>query len=216
MLSFISKIFKKDKNEHPQNNKTTQPKTKEDVSKTKNPGEIKEEYKTFIAFDLETTGVNPNQNKIIEIGAVKVEKGEIIDTFQTFVNPGTTIKNKITKINGITNEMVKDAPDVNSALSDFLDFIGNHTLVAYNANFDLNFIEKNLNRKIENDTYDALAECKKLYSGFENYKLVTVADKLNVKKPENFHRALEDSEVTARIFLRVVDDLVDASFKAAK
>lgn len=98
---------------------------------------------TYVVFDLETTGFSPIKDKIIEIGAVKVEHGEITDKFSTFVNPKVPIPFQITQLTSITDQMVIGAPDIETVLPQFMEFIGDAALVAHNASFDVSFIEQN-------------------------------------------------------------------------
>ena len=98
---------------------------------------------TYVVFDLETTGFSPVKDKIIEIGAVKVEEGKITDKFSTFVNPKVPIPFEITRLTSITDEMVMNAPTIEEVLPEFLEFIDGAALVAHNAGFDVGFIEQN-------------------------------------------------------------------------
>ena len=98
---------------------------------------------TYVVFDLETTGFSSIKDKIIEIGAVKVENGVITDKFSTFVNPKVPIPFEITNLTGITDDMVMEAPDIETILPQFLEFVGDAVLVAHNASFDVSFIEQN-------------------------------------------------------------------------
>ena len=98
---------------------------------------------TYVVFDLETTGFSSIKDKIIEIGAVKVENGVITDKFSTFVNPKVPIPFEITQLTSITDDMVMDAPDIETILPQFLEFVGDAVLVAHNAGFDVSFIEQN-------------------------------------------------------------------------
>ncbi|MGB8954614.1 MAG: exonuclease domain-containing protein, partial [Tumebacillaceae bacterium] len=97
---------------------------------------------TYVIFDLETTGFNASSDKIIDIGAVKVVDGQITETFQRLVNPGTKIPAFIQELTGITNEDVKDAPSIEDVMPEFLPFIGDAILVAHNADFDMRFINE--------------------------------------------------------------------------
>ena len=104
---------------------------------------MKRLIKTYVAFDLETTGFSPDRNKIIEIGAVKVEHGEITDRFSTFVNPEVPIPYRIEELTSIRDDMVIDAPKIETILPQFMEFCGDAIMVAHNADFDMSFIIKN-------------------------------------------------------------------------
>ena len=164
---------------------------------------------SYIAIDLETTGLNPKTERIIEIGAVKVEDGKITDKFSTFVNPKRPIPFRITELTGITDEMVIDSPDIETILPQFIEFIGDAVLVAHNASFDVGFIEQNCKRqKIEADfTYvDTVALARVLLPALNRFKLDTVAKALNISL-ENHHRAVDDAGCTAEIFVKFVQML---------
>ena len=118
------------------------------------------ELDDFISFDLETTGLNPDKDKITEISACRFINGEFTEEFTTLINPGIPIPKNITALTGITNKMVEEAPSINDALPDFMKFIGSTPLVAQNINFDYNFINKNLQQFFK-------WSCKK-YSGFRS------------------------------------------------
>jgi len=170
----------------------------------------RKEYKNFTVFDLETTGLNPITDSIIEIGAVKIRDGQITESFLTFVNPGHCIPPDVTKINGITDAMVKDAPNISEVLPTFMQFIGDDVLVAHNAySFDAKFLlyaaHKN-SIEIKNPIVDTLPLCRKLYPGFKNHKLGTIAKELCIEI-DNAHRALCDATATARIFIKCLEKL---------
>ena len=148
---------------------------------------------TYVVFDIETTGFSAVTDRIIEIGAVKVEDGKITDKFSTFVNPKRPIPFRITELTGITDEMVIDSPDIETILPQFIEFIGDAVLVAHNASFDVGFIEQNCKRqKIEADfTYvDTVALARVLLPALNRFKLDTVAKALNISL-ENHHRAVD-------------------------
>ena len=148
-------------------------------------------------------------DRIIEIGAVKVEDGKITDKFSTFVNPKRPIPFRITELTGITDEMVIDSPDIETILPQFIEFIGDAVLVAHNASFDVGFIEQNCKRqKIEADfTYvDTVALARVLLPALNRFKLDTVAKALNISL-ENHHRAVDDAGCTAEIFVKFVQML---------
>ncbi len=164
---------------------------------------------TYVVFDLETTGLSPIKDRIIEIGAVKVEQGEITDRFSTFVNPKRTISRDITKLTSITDQMVADAPDIETVLPQFLSFIGDAVLVAHNASFDMSFIEQNMrNLDLTPDftSVDTVALSRILLPELSKYKLDTVARALHVSL-ENHHRAVDDAYATAEIFVKFIEML---------
>ena len=164
---------------------------------------------TFVVFDLETTGFSPIKDKIIEIGAVKVENGKITERFSTFVNPKVPIPFEITKLTSITDQMVLDAPDIETVLPQFLEFVGDAVLVAHNAGFDVGFIEQNCRyQDIQPDftSVDTVAMARILLPTLSKYKLNVVANALHISL-ENHHRAVDDAEATAEIFVRFVEML---------
>ena len=164
---------------------------------------------TYVVFDIETTGFSAVTDRIIEIGAVKVEEGKITDKFSTFVNPKRPIPFRITELTSITDEMVIDSPDIETILPQFIEFIGDAVLVAHNASFDVGFIEQNCKRqKIEADfTYvDTVALARVLLPALNRFKLDTVAKALNISL-ENHHRAVDDAGCTAEIFVKFVQML---------
>ena len=164
---------------------------------------------TYVVFDIETTGFSAVTDRIIEIGAVKVEDGKITDKFSTFVNPKRPIPFRITELTSITDEMVIGSPDIETILPQFIDFIGDAVLVAHNASFDVGFIEQNCKRqKIETDfTYvDTVALARVLLPALNRFKLDTVAKALNISL-ENHHRAVDDAGCTAEIFVKFVQML---------
>lgn len=164
---------------------------------------------TYIVFDIETTGFSAIKDKITEIGAVKISKGEIVDRFRTFVNPKRPIPFEVQKVTNITDEMVMDAPDIETVLPKFLEFIGDGVLVAHNASFDVGFIAQNCRyQDIEPNfvSVDTLALSRMLLPRLSKHKLNIVAKELDVSL-ENHHRAVSDAEATAHIFLKLLDML---------
>ena len=164
---------------------------------------------TYVVFDLETTGFSPTQNRIIEIGAVKVVDGKIVDKFSTFVNPEVPIPFRIEELTGINDNMVLDAPVIEQALPDFMDFCQDAVMVAHNASFDMSFIEENCRRQeIEKEftSVDTVALARVLLPQLNRYKLDTVAKALHVSL-ENHHRAVDDAGCTADIFVKFVEML---------
>ena len=159
---------------------------------------------TFVVFDVETTGLLPDKHDITEIGAVKIENGEITQTFQTLCKPHTTISSEITKITGITNEMVENEHSPEEIIEDFLLFCGNSVMVGYNVNFDYQFIQltaQRINRMFDNEFRDCMGDAKaKLF--LPKYKLSHVVEHLGITL-SNAHRALFDATATAEAFLKL-------------
>ena len=161
----------------------------------------------YICFDLETTGLNANNDKIIEIGAIRVKNHEIVDEFCTFVDPLTKLSPKTTELTGITDEMLVGAPSQKSALEKFIEFCGESpVLVAHNANFDVSFIKalsKRENIKFDFTYVDTVPMSRALIMSIKNHKLDTVAKFLKI--PEfNHHRASDDAKALAYIFIELL------------
>lgn len=166
---------------------------------------------TFICFDIETTGLSAARDKITEIGAVKVENGVITDTFSTFANPEMPIPQKITQLTGITDDMVKDAPSQSEAVGAFLEFAADNVLVAHNAPFDTSFIAKaceDMGREYNYTSIDTVAISRAILTDIKNCKLDTVAKFLRLGD-FNHHRATDDAEMLARIFINLCQRLTD-------
>ncbi len=163
----------------------------------------------FVVFDLETTGFSPVQNRIIEIGAVKVERGRITDRFSTFVNPQTPIPFRIEELTHINDDMVLDAPVIGQALPEFMKFCEGCVMVAHNASFDMSFIEENCRRlglPCGKTSIDTVGMARVLLPKLNRYKLDTIAKTLGVPL-ESHHRAVDDAGCTAQIFVKFLDML---------
>ena len=164
----------------------------------------------LISFDIETTGLSPAGDRITEIGAVRLKGGEVLDSFDTFVDPERPIPAKITQLTSITDEMVRDAPKEREALEAFFRFCGEDAvLIAHNADFDTSFIRaaaKRCGMEFENAYIDTVPMCRSLLKNIRNVKLDTVAKYL---KLEDFHhhRACDDAAVLGKIFLRLAQRL---------
>ena len=164
---------------------------------------------TYVVFDIETTGFSPTKNKIIEIGAVKVVEGKIIDRFNEFVNPEVPIPFEIERLTSINDAMVMDAPTIDVILPKFLEFAGSAALVAHNASFDVSFISQNameLGLVFNPTVLDTVTLARVLLPNLNRYKLDTVAKALNISL-ENHHRAVDDAEATANIFVKFIEML---------
>lgn len=166
---------------------------------------------TFIVFDIETTGFSPIKNRIIEIGAVKVEEGRITDRFSSFVNPDVPIPFEIEKLTGINDNMVLDAPQIDAVLPQFMDFCKDAVMVAHNANFDMSFIMENCDRLgISHDfTYvDTVGIARVILPEQAKHTLDAVAKAMGVSL-ENHHRVVDDAEATAQIFVKFIKQFED-------
>lgn len=164
---------------------------------------------TYVVFDLETTGFSPINNRIIEIGAVKVSGGKIAERFSTFVNPQVPIPFKIEELTGIRDDMVLNAPVIEKALPEFLEFCRGAIMVAHNAGFDMSFISKSCQRQklpCEYTVIDTVALARVLLPHLNRFKLDTVAKALKISL-ENHHRAVDDAACTAEIFVKFAEML---------
>ena len=171
-----------------------------------NPGsaELTDDY---VVFDIETTGLSAEKNNIIEIGAVKVSNGKIVDRFSEFVNPKEPIPFRITQLTSITDEMVVDAPFISEILPKFLEFSKGCIFVAHNAQFDIGFIKHNCEKlHIEHDfSYvDTVGMGRALLPKLARYTLDNICKELKISL-EHHHRAVDDAEATAEIFVRFIE-----------
>lgn len=163
----------------------------------------------YIVFDIETTGLSIINNKIIELAGVKMREGKVIDRFETFVNPHEPIPYHIQQLTNITDDMVKDAPELAPKLREFVDFIGDAVLVAHNARFDIGFIQANLKAigmpELTNPVLDTLELARFLHPSMKNHRLNTLADKYKISL-ENHHRAVDDSIALGGILFGLIAD----------
>lgn len=161
----------------------------------------------FVVFDIETTGLSKEKEKITEIGAVRVKNGEILDSFSSFVNPEKPLSAEIIKLTGITDKMLCDAPTIHEVLPTFLSFVGESVLVAHNAAFDTGFIRiaaENIGLSIATNTVlDTLELARSLLPELSKHKLNIVAERLGVSL-EGHHRAVNDAQATAEIFIKFI------------
>ena len=164
---------------------------------------------SYVVFDLETTGFSPNTCKIIEIGAVKVENGTITERFSEFVNPQVPIPFKIEELTGIRDDMVMGAETIEEILPRFMEFCEGCVMIAHNAEFDMSFIRKNcmdLDIPCNHTVGDTVAMARILLPALHRFKLDTVAKALKISL-ENHHRAVDDAECTAHIFVKFIEML---------
>ncbi|WP_245662082.1 PolC-type DNA polymerase III [Melghirimyces thermohalophilus] len=164
---------------------------------------------SYVVFDVETTGLSAVHDEIIELAAVKVEKGEIVDRFEAFINPHRPLSATITELTGITDDMVKDAPDLSDVLPRFLSFIQGCVLVAHNARFDMGFLQEGCKKigkdPVDNPVIDTLELGRFLYPRLKNHRLNTLCKKFDIDLTQH-HRAIYDAEATGYLLWQMVKD----------
>jgi DNA polymerase III epsilon subunit family exonuclease len=165
----------------------------------------------FVVFDLETTGLYPGRHEILEIAAVKYTKaGRTYQSFQRLVKPSKKIPQAATAIHGITQELVnREGVPLDEALHEFIDFIGDHPIVAYNLQFDMGFLKAALDKhqlKLKNKRSCALKKARRAFRDLDSYKLANVASYLGCKT-DGTHRALKDSELALAVYLDAMSEL---------
>ncbi|MFC1467575.1 PolC-type DNA polymerase III [Verrucomicrobiota bacterium] len=162
----------------------------------------------FIAFDTETTGIKPGQDRIIELGAVKFINGEPGDRFETLINPGVPIPPGASRVNGITDDMVADAPKIETKLDEFAAFCGDMPLVAHNAPFDFKFIkaaiETHRSQAPKGTVLDSCELARKMLPNMINYKLGTLVAHFQFPTT-TFHRAADDAVYCGLLFQRLIE-----------
>ncbi|WP_404409228.1 PolC-type DNA polymerase III [Jeotgalibacillus malaysiensis] len=170
------------------------------------------ETESYIVFDVETTGLSAVYDKIIELAAVKVKEGEIIDRFERFANPHHPLSATTINLTGITDDMVRDAPEIEDVLADFKKWCGDNTLVAHNASFDMGFLNVGYKRagmdKAANPVIDTLELARFLHPEFKNHRLNTLAKRFDVELTQH-HRAIFDAEATGYILARLLKEAKD-------
>jgi DNA polymerase-3 subunit epsilon len=168
---------------------------------------------TVVVLDFETTGLSPDYgDRAIEIGAVRIENGKIVERFQQLMNPGRRINQFIEDYTGISNAMLKDAPPCKEVMNEFADFIGGYNLVAHNASFDKRFLDAELNRisrHYSGQFVCSMLMARRIYQNAPNHKLGTLVEYANLPNEGIFHRALYDSEMTANLWLSMLNDIVE-------
>ncbi len=157
---------------------------------------------SYVCFDLETTGLSPDKNEIIEIGAVKVDCGKVTDRFIAFVRPNEAISKMVTSITGITNEMVADAPPTQGIIFDFLQFVGDYPIIGHNLMFDYKFTHRYAQKyymSFEKEGVDTLAIAKKVLPKLPSRSLENLCRHYGIINPAA-HRAYHDALATARLY----------------
>lgn len=177
---------------------------------------------TYVVFDLETTGLYPNSgDSIIEIGAVKIKNGEIIDRYDELINPNVVLSDEIIKITGINNDMLKDRRNEEESVKDFMKWVGDTPMVAHNAKFDISFLDMAYSKynlgKLGNMVIDTLGLSRYLESRERYHNLATLVKRYDIPWDEDkHHRADYDSEGTALIFNKMLKKLDLNNIKTSK
>ncbi len=162
---------------------------------------------TYVVFDVETTGLSAVYDTIIELAAVKIKNGEIIDKFESFANPHQPLSETIINLTHITDDMLQDAPEVEEVLAKFHDWMGDHTLVAHNADFDMGFINTGFKKfgmeEATNPVIDTLELARYLFPDMKNHRLNTMCKKLDIELTQH-HRAIYDTEATSYLLWKLI------------
>jgi len=165
-----------------------------------------EEGTIFTAFDLETSGLYPNLDQIVEIGAIKFDNKGVIARFSTLLNPGISMPAAAERVNHISDEMLRGKPSLDEILPDFIGFIGDTVLMAHNAPFDCGFLKEKIKEQLQNPVIDTLVLSRECFPGLKSYSLQNLA--LNFMFPAlDAHRAEDDARLCMEIFLQCVSDL---------
>ena len=166
---------------------------------------------SVIVVDFETTGMSPDHgDRAIEVGAVKLEAGEVVDRFQCLMNPGIRVNRFIEDYTGITNAMLKQAPPCEEVMDDFADFIGESNLVAHNASFDRRFLDAEcyrIDRDYRGEFACSMLAARRVYPDAPNHKLGTLVAFKQLPSDGTFHRALADAEMTAYLWVGMLSDI---------
>lgn len=177
-----------------------------------NEKDLELESATYVVFDVETTGLSAIYDTIIELAGVKIQNGEIIDRFESFANPHKPISQTITDLTGITDDMVRDAPEVEDVLKDFYEWSSDSALVAHNASFDIGFLNQGYKRidynKVENPVIDTLELARFLFPELRNHRLNTLCKLMDVELTQH-HRAIYDAEATGYLFWKMIRKLIE-------
>ena len=172
------------------------------------------EADTVVVVDFETSGMSPHQgDRAIEVGAVKLERGEIVDRFQSLMNPGLRVNGFIERYTGITNAMLRRAPPCEAVMEEFADFIGADNLVAHNASFDRRFLDAEccrIGRSYRGEFACSMLAARRVYPDAPNHKLGTLVELNRLPNDGTFHRALADAQMTAHLWLGMLDDISSA------
>ena len=167
--------------------------------------------KSLAFIDFETTGLSPEGgDRVIEVGIAVLKQGRIVKRYQSFINPQKRIPYEVVSLTGISDAMVRTAPNASQVMSEVLEFIGEAPLVAHNASFDKRFMDSELrrmNRQCANDFICSLRVARRVYPAAPNHKLATLVRLTGVQPAEQYHRALGDAEMTAGLWTRMISDI---------
>lgn len=170
---------------------------------------------SVVILDFETTGLSPQQGeRAIEIGAVRIKHGEVVDRFQALMNPGRRIDPFIESYTGISNAMLRGAPSCEEVMNDFADYIADDNLVAHNSAFDKRFLDaelKRISRTYSGQFACSLLVARRVLQSAPNHKLGTLIRYMNIPSDGGFHRALYDSEMTAKLWLAMLENITQRS-----
>lgn len=188
-------------------------KTSEKTSRDCKGESLLELVSDYVVVDIETTGLDPQWNDIIEFGALRISDGKVIDSFTSLVNPGYEIDNFITELTGITNEMLATASDIKAVLPKFLDFVGNSIVLGHNVNFDINFIYDSciseLGRAFNNDFIDTMRLSRRLYPQHRHHRLCDLIERFNIGSDVE-HRAMADIIQTNQCYEYIKRYMIDS------
>jgi DNA polymerase-3 subunit alpha (Gram-positive type) len=164
---------------------------------------------TYVVFDVETTGLSAVYDTIIELAAVKIKEGQIIDRFESFANPHHSLSATTIDLTGITDDMVRDAPEVAEVIERFKNWIGDDILVAHNASFDMGFLNVGYKKlgyeKAKNPVIDTLELARFLFPEMKNHRLNTLCKKFDIELTQH-HRAIYDAEATGYLLMKMLKD----------
>ena len=178
----------------------------------KNDSITSNEADEFVILDFETTGLSPDYERIIEVGAVIVKGKKVVKEFSQLMNPGLRIPHFITELTGISNAMIKNKPTPEKTMKDLKSFVGNRTILAHNASFDAKFFHAEMKRakcSVDNEFLCTLMLSRRLITGVENYKLQTLVRQLDLVKENKYksHRALDDVIMTSKLWHHLQDEV---------
>ncbi len=167
--------------------------------------------KDYTVIDIETTGLDPMYDEIIEIGAIKVRNNAIIKKLNLLIKPQNEVDEYITELTGISNDMLKDKPNIEKVISDFISFVGDDILIGHNVNFDINFLYDNCLKKgyyLKNDFIDTMRISRRINKDMKHHRLSDLISLYNINI-ENEHRALDDCQTTYEIYLKMYNEIID-------